>query len=185
MATSDLLVYAAGVLDRLGLRYFVTGSMATISYGEPRFTNDIDIVVDLPLGKIGALCASFPEPEYYVSEESAQRAVRNQSQFNIIQPSAGLKIDVMIPERSAFNEGLFRRVRRLEPVNGIQVNFASPEDAILMKLVYYRDGGSDKHLRDISGILKIGAGSLDLDLIAYWTEELEVAETWRELISFK
>ena len=47
MEPSDLLVYLAGEFDRLGIDYFVTGSMATIYFGEPRLTNDVDVVVRL------------------------------------------------------------------------------------------------------------------------------------------
>ncbi len=45
----ELLRSLIGVLEKLELRYFVTGSVAAIYYGEPRFTNDIDVVVDLPV----------------------------------------------------------------------------------------------------------------------------------------
>lgn len=40
MAPSELLRQFVTVLERLDLRYLITGSMATIAYGEPRFTND-------------------------------------------------------------------------------------------------------------------------------------------------
>ena len=45
MEQSELLRHLCATLDRLGIRYFVTGSQATIAFGEPRFTNDIDVVV--------------------------------------------------------------------------------------------------------------------------------------------
>ncbi len=48
----DLLCSVIDILERLELRYFVTGSVAAIYYGEPRFTNDIDVVVDLPAERI-------------------------------------------------------------------------------------------------------------------------------------
>ncbi len=48
MEPAELPRHACDVLERLKLLYLVTGSSATIAYGEPRFTNDIDIVVDLP-----------------------------------------------------------------------------------------------------------------------------------------
>ena len=82
---------AVSVFERLGLRYLVTGSLATVFYGEPRFTNDIDIVVDLPAKRVVELCAAFPSPEFYVSPESALRAVAKKGQFNVIHPASGLK----------------------------------------------------------------------------------------------
>lgn len=112
MEPFELLRYTVQVLERLGLRYFVTGSVATIFYGEPRFTNDIDIVLDLPAGKIAELCAAFPEGEFYVSEEAARKAVARRGQFNILHPSSGLKLDLMIPAETPFNQSRFARAQR-------------------------------------------------------------------------
>ncbi len=88
MEQSDLLRYVARVLEDMGLRYFVTGSTATIFYGEPRFTNDIDVVVDLPASRVAEFCRRFPESDFYVSEAAAHEAVLRKSQFNIIQPAS-------------------------------------------------------------------------------------------------
>lgn len=181
LPASELLAQVVEVLDRLRLRYFVTGSMATILYGEPRLTNDIDIVVDLPRHGIRQFCRCFPEPEFYVSVESAERAVRTGSQFNIIQPSSGLKVDVMIPSRDEFDTSRFSRVRRLEASQGVKAPFASPEDAILMKLVYFCEGGSEKHLRDIRGILEVSSDDLDIGYIERWTEDLGVEGVWQRV----
>ena len=66
MEPFDLLRYAVGVLETMRLRYFVTGSTATILYGEVRFTNDIDIVVDLPEAQVASFCRQFPSGQFYV-----------------------------------------------------------------------------------------------------------------------
>ena len=47
MEQSDLLRYVVDTLETLGIRYFITGSHAAMQYGEPRLTNDIDVVVEL------------------------------------------------------------------------------------------------------------------------------------------
>src|SRR6478672_5453551 len=103
MGPAELLRYVADVLDRLGIPYRVTGSMATIAYGEPRFTNDIDLVVRLRPDEVDGLCAAFPPPDFYCSKDAATDAVRRGSQFNILQPTSGLKVDVMIASESAFD----------------------------------------------------------------------------------
>ena len=58
MEPSELLRFVVSALERLGLRYFVTGSTASIFFGEPRFTNDIDVVVDLQADDVAAFCAA-------------------------------------------------------------------------------------------------------------------------------
>jgi hypothetical protein len=77
MEPSDLLRFLVSALEQLGLRYFVTGSTVTIFYGEPRFTNDIDVVVDLPDSVVTDLCRQFPEDDFDepTSSDGQQRSV--------------------------------------------------------------------------------------------------------------
>jgi hypothetical protein len=70
------------------------------------------------------------------------------------------------------------RARRLRPLEDTEVDFASPEDVILKKMAFYRDGGSEKHLRDIAGILKISSGGIDLAYIEGWAKKLGLEEIW-------
>jgi hypothetical protein len=182
MDQSDLLRYVTGVLEKLSLRYFVTGSVVAIFFGEPRFTNDIDVVVDLKPERIQEFCAEFPQADFYLSEEAVRRAVRQHSQFNIIHPASGLKVDVMIPSASPFNSVRFSRAARIKPAPDYDAVFSSPEDVILKKMEYYREGGSDKHLRDIAGILKISADLIDRPYIADWAARLELSEIWDSVL---
>jgi hypothetical protein len=182
MEPSELLHRVVVILERLGLRYFVTGSMATIFFGEPRFTNDIDIVVDLPAGRIAEFCAAFPAPEFYLSEETVHRAVSRRGQFNVIHPSSGLKVDVMVPVDSSFNRSRFSRVKRIRPTPGFDAVFSSAEDVILKKMEAYREGGSEKHLRDIAGVLKITGEHLDRGYIAEWADRMGTSEIWEEVL---
>lgn len=182
MGPSDLLRRVVEVLEALGVPYLVTGSTATIFYGEPRFTVDVDVVVDLPPDGVSDLIAAFQSDEYYVDEDSARRAVAHRSQFNIIHPSSGLKIDVIIPEGGPFDRSRFRRARRIRPDPTFEATFASPEDVILKKLLYYREGGSEKHLRDITGILAVSSQGLDRRYILHWARKLDVEDLWRTVV---
>ena len=178
MEQDELLRQYARCFDEHGIRYFVTGAVAAIAYGEPRLTNDIDIVADLDEDRIARLKGCYPADEFYFDEESARRAVRNRSQFNIIHPGSGLKIDIMITQGDEFDQSRFQRSRRLKPIEDTEVDFASPEDVILKKLDFYRQGRSDKHLRDVAGILKISADIVDLAYIEAWARKLGLEEMW-------
>lgn len=182
MEQVDLLRHAARCFDKHGIRYFVTGAVAAIAYGEPRLTNDIDIVADIDEDQIHGLKGCYPADEFYFDEESARRAVRTRSQFNIIHPGSGLKIDVMITQGDEFDQGRFRRARRLKPLEDTDVDFASPEDVVIKKLDFYRQGGSDKHLRDIAGILKISADAIDSAYIEAWARKLGLEEIWASVL---
>jgi len=175
---AELLAHLASSLELLHLKYLVTGSMATIAYGEPRFTNDIDVVISLPEDAIDAFCSRFPSPEYYCPRQVVADAVRKKLQFNIIHPASGLKIDVIIATDSAFDRSRLGRGERIASGGDRLVSFASPEDVILKKLVYYREGGSEKHLRDIAGVLKVRGNRIDRRYISEWASRLGVSEEW-------
>lgn len=156
----------------------MTGSTATIFYGEPRFTNDIDIVVDLTERSIAEFCARFPEPEFYVSSAAALEAVRSRTQFNIIHPGSGLKVDVIVPESTPFNESRFARARYLQAGDEFKACFVSPEDVVIKKMAFYHEGGSEKHLRDIAGVLATCREHFDTAYVSHWAQELGLSELW-------
>jgi hypothetical protein len=151
----DLLGLAADVCQRLALTYLVVGSTATIAYGEPRFTNDIDIAIELPPSQVEPFCDSFPSTEFYLSRDTVRDAVNRGRPFNLIHPTSGLKIDFIVLTQEAFDRSRIARRRELPVLEGRTISFASPEDVILKKLVFFQDGGSEKHLRDIAGVLRI------------------------------
>lgn len=178
MELSDLLQKLARTFDELSIPYLVTGSVATIAYGEPRFTNDIDVVVRLSHGQVQALCDAFPVDEFYVSADAVVEAVEHKTQFNILYPKTGLKVDVMVADDSDFNVARFSRTRRLETAPEVGISFASPEDVIIKKLEYYREGGSEKHLRDIAGVVKVVGEDLDRAYIEHWARAMGLEEIW-------
>ena len=183
MELSELLRRLTTVLDRLSIPYLITGSMATIAYGEPRLTNDIDVVVALRLEHLDDFCRSFPAPDFYCSAGAVREAIEPHFQFNILHPASGLKVDVMIPDDSEFNRSRLSRGVRLPAGPDMTVWFASPEDAILKKLEYFRAGGSGKHLRDIAGVLKIRGDRLDYAYVEVWAEKLGVLDLWRNVLA--
>lgn len=103
MELSDLLRRLAETLERLQIPYLVTGSLATVAYGEPRFTNDIDVVVDLRPEQVDAFCAAFPDPDFYCPQDMVRQSVQQRFPFNILHPESGLKIDVIMATDSEFD----------------------------------------------------------------------------------
>ena len=178
MEQDELLQRTVETLERLNLTYLVTGSMATILYGEPRFTNDIDIVVQLSAKRIGDFVQAFPSDEFYLDDERIRQAVESRGQFNVLHPASGLKIDVIIPEMDEFDRSRFTRARRVRPANDYEATFASAEDVIVKKLQFHAEGGSDKHLRDIASVLRISGADLDRDYVTEWADRLGLREIW-------
>jgi len=178
---ADLLRHVIDLLDGLDVTYMVVGSIASGSYGEPRMTRDIDIVIKLLFEDIPALCRAFPGPDYYVSEDAVMQAVRNGGQFNVIHSLSGNKIDFMIARGGPWGRMQISRRRRVQMLPGLEGYAAAPEDIILGKMEYYREGGSEKHLRDITGILKISGDGVDAAYIEDWAEKLGLTEIWQAI----
>jgi hypothetical protein len=175
----DLLRIAIEALDRLRIPYAIVGSFASGAWGESRFTQDIDILVDLKVSQVVSLCREFSNADCYVSESAAADAVAQKSQFNIIHPASGNKIDFMIASDTVWTRAQLQRRRRIEVLPDREADVAAPEDVILGKLVYYQEGGSEKHLRDIGGILKISGAILDWPYLDNLANQLGLTEIWQ------
>mgnify|MGYP001153920088 CR=1 FL=1 len=182
MGPYELLQRIIEALDQLDIPYLVTGAVAAMAYGEPRLTNDIDIVAAIEERHVAGLLAAFPHEEYYLSEEMIREAIKRRLQFNIIHPSSGLKVDIIVRKGTPFDESRFSRIRRIRPAESYTANFAAPEDIIIMKMQYYRDGGSEKHLRDITGILKVSRDEVDRTYTADWSRRLGLTDVWEMIL---
>ncbi|MGH8699097.1 MAG: hypothetical protein ACREVS_21595, partial [Burkholderiales bacterium] len=103
-------------LERLGLPYCVTGSVAASVYGEPRLTADIDVVLLLRVGDIAALRVAFPDASYYVPpDETLQlelsRGIRGM--FNLIHHASQFKADVYLAGRDPLHAWALAHRRRI------------------------------------------------------------------------
>lgn len=167
------------VLDRLEIPYMVSGSVASIAYGEPRMTLDMDVVVELTEEKAKELASSFAD-EFYVSLPSMLAAIQHQSSFNIIHSRSGSKVDFYVLKGDPFSRKEFSRRRKEAFDDAREAIFASPEDVILHKLVFHKEGRSEKHIRDIQGVLEISGNKLDLVYIEKWVRELGLEDGWKQ-----
>ena len=127
MELHDLLERLVAVLERLQIPYLITGSVAAMAYGEPRLTNDIDVVVDLDEAHAGPFAAQFPLGEYYLGDEAIRDALIRKGQFNIIHPASGLKIDVMIQKGTPFEQSRFKRARLIHPADSYKARLPLPK----------------------------------------------------------
>jgi hypothetical protein len=171
-------------LERLGVPYFVTGSMAGIIYGEPRMTHDVDLVVALAMRDIQAFVEAFPIEEFYCPPEDviAIEVRRGQrGHCNLIHHDTGFKADIYL----AFDE-LHRWAlahRRIVAIDGLRVPIAPVEYVILRKLEYFREGQSPKHVRDIHGILAVSSDQLDRSFLDQWVTLLGLIVEWQGILA--
>ncbi len=178
----DFLKTVVGTLEAQGVAYMVVGSFVSSRFGEARFTNDVDIVIDVSETQVLSLCKAFPVPEFYWSQQAALDAVRTRRQFNIIHSASANKVDFMIVKQTPWGKLEFSRRSRRSIGDECVAFTASPEDVILAKMSFYQEGGSDKHLRDITGILRITGNKVDREYILEWAQHLGLNEVWQMIL---
>lgn len=178
MDQSELVRLVIKALEATGIPYMITGSQASAYYGEPRFTRDIDIVADIKPEQAKDLVTYFPASEFYCDQGTIEEEIRRRGQFNIIHTASGLKIDIILTKITSFSQKEFARRKRSKVFPDQDGYFASPEDVIIKKMEFYKEGGSEKHLRDITGILKISGESVDRGYITDWAKRLNLTEIW-------
>ena len=166
------------VLDRLGVAWYVSGSVASTVHGRFRATNDVDVIADLREEHASPLRATL-EADHYVDEESIRNAVRHESSFNLVHLDTGLKIDVFVAADSEYAAGV--RARRVsEPIGDAESArrfwIASAEDTILAKLDWYRRGGgtSQRQWRDVRGVIELRGTDLDVEYLRRWASVLGI-----------
>ena len=167
-------------LNRLLAPYMVTGSTACIAYGVPRLTHDIDVVIELERKQIGFLSVAFPADEFYCPPPDVigvEIARPRRGHFNVIHLASGLKADCYTMGDDPLHRWGMARRKRIE-IAGEPVFLAPPEYVILRKLEYFREGGSEKHLRDIRGILDVSDEALDWPELRRRIDEGELQRSW-------
>lgn len=174
-------------LNELGITYMITGAVASIMYGEPRLTNDIDLVIDLKNEEVERFVDEFPIAEFYCPPQEVIRLEIGRPQrghFNLIHHDTGFKADIYTCGRDELHQwGLDHR--KMVKVEGEEFWLAPVEYVILRKLEYYREGKSDKHLRDISSILAISSNEIDFKVLDEKIKTSSLAREWQAAKEYK
>jgi len=167
---------AIGQLEQSGVRYMVTGSLASSYHGEPRATRDLDVVIDPEAAGLGRLVAGLQAIGFYVDRDAAFDALRDRSQFNAVGDDA-TKIDFVIRKDRPFSIEELRRRRRADLL-GTPGFIASVEDTIVAKLEWAATTESERQLRDVAGMLAVGGEAIDLAYVERWVGALGLDGVW-------
>lgn len=179
----DPLLVFVEPLERSGIPYMVTGSVAVLFYGEPRLTHDVDLVLHLKAAGIEAFLGLFPEERFYRPPAEVLRVElsrKNRAHFNLIEHRSGLKADCYPFVGDPLEAWGLQNRRRIELPGGPSLWLAPPEYVILRKLQFHAEGGSEKHLRDIEGMLASGL-ALERKTIAREAAAFGLLKTWARL----
>lgn len=173
-----VVAVVAAVLDRLGVRYAVGGSLASGLAGEPRSTIDADIVVELEPQHVDALVEQL-SPRFYIPEARLAAAVRERTSVSLVDNETVMKIDLFVAGGTPLDgDALTRALSFAPPSTDRPIHVHTPEDVLLQKLRWYRRGGevSDRQWRDVVSIVRQQADRLDRSYLSYGADLLGVTD---------
>jgi hypothetical protein len=177
MSASGVLRRISAALDRAGIAYMLTGSLASAHHGAPRSTQAIDIVIAAKPEQLRRFVECLPSGEYYADWDAALEAPRRQSLFNVIDLATGWKIDLIIRKSRSFSKEEFGR-RQLVNAQGLRLFVVSAEDVVIAKLEWSKLAQSQRQIEDVAAILKLRWELLNRPYLERWISELNLDEEW-------
>ncbi len=187
----DIVGFLKLMLDALKaarVEYLIGGAVAEWAWGEPRATQDIDMVINLPIKSINKFSKELEKRDMLVPAEIILDTIlenRADIPINAIHMYSGLKADLYpVREGDEMRWSAFKRRQLIDygpPIGRVYVH--SPEDLILYKLLYFSISQQSKHSRDIAAILQAMKDKLDLAYIQEWATRLGLSSLWKELFS--
>ncbi len=155
----------------LDIEYMLSGSVAMNFYGQPRMTRDIDIVIVIREPQIRKFVDAFKE-EFYIDTEMVLKEVSRKGMFNVIHNDYIVKVDFILRKDTKYDINAFER-RRFVNIGDFQICLISPEDLVLNKLLWAREGNSEIQKRDVKNILMI-TDDIDFNYLRNWSKRLSV-----------
>ncbi len=172
----DLIRNVSQALDRNGVQYAITGSVASSVHGEPVASADVDYIVEMNADQARSVCRSL-QRDYYASEEGFLEAVQRCGMTNVVDAGSGLSADISVSSMTDYLRLVFTRkvAHRLEP-DEFTVWLVSPEDIVLMKLLWRKDSRSAKQWQGALGVLRVQGGSLDWEYLREQAKSLGIKD---------
>jgi hypothetical protein len=186
----DITSFLKLILDTLkaaGIEYLIGGAIAEWAWGEPRATQDLDLVINLPIEAVGRFSKELEKRNMRVPVDIILDAIvedRADIPLNAIHMYSGLKADLyLMRDGDVLRQSAFHRRVLVDygpPIGKVYVH--SPEDLILYKLMYLGLSGQPKHARDIAAILRAKKDQLDFGYIEDWVAQLGLGSVWKEML---
>lgn len=141
-----------GILKSLKIRHHLTGGVVSVAWGEPRMTQDIDIVIDRvgATANIERLVSEIQSAGYFADEQGIRNAIHGGKPFQLLDQVEVLKLDVYPRE---LVPGELSRSVLAEVFPGSSIAIVSRPDAALSKLIWIKRG-SHKSRHDLRQIVR-------------------------------
>jgi len=158
-------------LERLGLRWYITGSEALGRYGEPRMTADLDVVVETDLRGFGTIARSLEDR--WLVNDPIDFGGHVMGSFVSIDDVA--KVDLILDPGTPWSRSAIGRRQRWEHPAFGPVWVLTLEDLVIAKLAW-SEGTSELQLRDCRNLVRVNEARIDWDHLGRWAEHEGVAD---------
>ena len=179
MTFEQLVADVVARLVAAGIPHMLTGSIASSWYGEPRATQDLDVVIDPTPPALEQLVEGLQADDWYVDRDVARAALSDRTQFNAIGPDA-FKVDLIVRRDRPFSTAEFDRRQPAEML-GTKTFLPTVEDMVIAKLEWAQATDSDRQLRDVRGMLAVAGSDLDLTYVDGWVQRLGLGSSWERV----
>ena len=169
----ELLQFISEELEEQGIEYMLFGSVALNAYSIPRYTRDVDIVIELKTENFDSFASIFSKRECYFHKESAENEVSREGMFNVIDWKSGMKIDFIVRKNDPFQQVEFNRRQRKTVLANIDCWIISPEDLIIAKLLWIQQLYSQQQTDDIKNLM-YDLPTLDKSYVKSWISKLRL-----------
>lgn len=168
--STELAAELHNIFTLVNIPYYVTGGVAAITYGEPRTTRDLDVVISVPCDALTPLVKALEEAGFYVPgvEDAATGRMRT---LQVTQIATISRADLVLADNNNYERLKFQRRKLIPLPNGLEVYLVSPEDIVVNKLRWGQQSQSEKQWRDVLGVLKTQQEHLDYEYMHHWAAE--------------
>jgi len=177
---NEFLRKIVSLLEQANIPYMISGSIGSSFHGQPRATNDADIVIDPTQKQLLAYVESLGS-DFYVSRQAALDALEHNAMFNVIGIQSGYKADLIIRKKRPYSQLEFQRKIQSD-LFGIPAYVLSPEDSILSKLEWSKGRHSQTQFKDALGVMTVQKDKLDFAYLKKWAKELDIEAALNRLI---
>jgi hypothetical protein len=170
----DALRRVSDALEAEGVVYAITGSVASSIHGEPVTSIDVDLVVNMSPEQAGRVVERLG-PQFYADAGMLREAATNRTLVNVYDQALGMKFDLSVLSDTPYHaQVMARRVKVAVPGSDRSFWTVTPEDIVLMKLVWRKGTGSRKQWENALGVVRTKGSTLDWDYLRRWAAELGV-----------
>lgn len=161
------------LFEQVQIPYYITGGVASSTFGDPRATRDLDVVLAVAPLQLERLVIALEAQQFYVPGVEDVRSGRMKTLGITHQPTIS-RADLVIAGNGEFDVVKFKRRKLIEVIGAGSFYFASPEDVVLNKLRWGRQSRSEKQWRDVLGVLKVQGETLDFNYLQEWSKKLGI-----------